>query len=329
MRCAKRADQFSYRRTGDAAIEAEERSDAFTPSTITSGRTARSVFWRRAGPATKGRPSEAAAHLSDRRARSGARRNRVKLSSTGESAQGAGDLCRIASARKSAKSLWLTPLDASTAAPDQGRCAFRAVGDACGRPALARHEGPAGGRPVALRRARRTAFGQDAAALVDELGGGMLKKAALWGAPASGPLLTGNRATLLADGPAAYDAMLAAIRGARHDVNIERFIYDDRLEVAPLRRDAARESVRGRAGPPDLRRGRVGGHQEAELRRSLVGRRPLPGGPPAAALGLPRRLAALVARPPGAVISRAASPCRSRRRRTRRRWRACPPSSAR
>jgi len=70
-----------------------------------------------------------------------------------------------------------------------------------------------------------------AAALVGALGGGMLRKAALWGAPATPPFLTGNRATLLRDGPATYEAMLAAIRGARRHVNIERFIYDDHLEV--------------------------------------------------------------------------------------------------
>jgi cardiolipin synthase A/B len=84
---------------------------------------------------------------------------------------------------------------------------------------------------------------RSAAALVDDLGGGILKKAALWGAPASSPFLTGNRARLLVDGPSTYDAMLAAIRGARHHVNIESFIYDDRLEVG--RRFA--ETLRGKA----------------------------------------------------------------------------------
>jgi cardiolipin synthase len=41
----------------------------------------------------------------------------------------------------------------------------------------------------------------------------------------------GNRAELLKDGPAAFAAMLAAIRGARRHVNVESFIFDDRGET--------------------------------------------------------------------------------------------------
>jgi cardiolipin synthase A/B len=62
--------------------------------------------------------------------------------------------------------------------------------------------------------------------------------------PASAPFLTGNRATLLEDGPETYDAMLAAICGARHHVNVESFIYDDRLEVGRRFKDALREKAR-------------------------------------------------------------------------------------
>ncbi len=41
------------------------------------------------------------------------------------------------------------------------------------------------------------------------------------------PLSTGNAALLLQDGPATYDAMLAAIAGARDHINMETYIFDD------------------------------------------------------------------------------------------------------
>src|SRR5512143_504681 len=40
------------------------------------------------------------------------------------------------------------------------------------------------------------------------------------------PLLTGNKVTLLIDGPATYDAMFKAIRSARDHINFETFILD-------------------------------------------------------------------------------------------------------
>lgn len=49
-----------------------------------------------------------------------------------------------------------------------------------------------------------------AAALVDELGGGVLQRATVCGGRPITSFLTGNRATLLEDGPATYDAMLDA-----------------------------------------------------------------------------------------------------------------------
>ncbi|SPQ00877.1 Phospholipase D/Transphosphatidylase [Candidatus Sulfobium mesophilum] len=41
------------------------------------------------------------------------------------------------------------------------------------------------------------------------------------------PLVSGNKVTLLVDGPATYAAMLKAIDDAKHDINLETFIYED------------------------------------------------------------------------------------------------------
>jgi cardiolipin synthase len=41
------------------------------------------------------------------------------------------------------------------------------------------------------------------------------------------PLVTGNKVTLLIDGPATYDAMLKAIRSAKDHINFETYIFDD------------------------------------------------------------------------------------------------------
>ena len=41
------------------------------------------------------------------------------------------------------------------------------------------------------------------------------------------PLIKGNRVRLLVDGPATYAAMLRAIAGAKHTVNMETFIFED------------------------------------------------------------------------------------------------------
>jgi cardiolipin synthase A/B len=40
-------------------------------------------------------------------------------------------------------------------------------------------------------------------------------------------LLTGNKVTLLIDGPATYDAMFKAIRNARDHINFETYMFDD------------------------------------------------------------------------------------------------------
>jgi cardiolipin synthase len=41
------------------------------------------------------------------------------------------------------------------------------------------------------------------------------------------PLIAGNRTKLLIDGPATYAAMFAAVRAARHHVDVETYIFDD------------------------------------------------------------------------------------------------------
>ena len=39
--------------------------------------------------------------------------------------------------------------------------------------------------------------------------------------------MTGNKVTLLQDGPATYQAMFDAIRGARDHINLETYIIED------------------------------------------------------------------------------------------------------
>ena len=45
--------------------------------------------------------------------------------------------------------------------------------------------------------------------------------------PLDTPMVAGNRATLLQDGPKTYDAMFAAIRAAQHNINLETYIFED------------------------------------------------------------------------------------------------------
>lgn len=44
---------------------------------------------------------------------------------------------------------------------------------------------------------------------------------------ADNPLVLGNKLTLLQNGPATYEAMFAAIRGAKDHINMETYIFDD------------------------------------------------------------------------------------------------------
>jgi cardiolipin synthase A/B len=41
------------------------------------------------------------------------------------------------------------------------------------------------------------------------------------------PLVTGNKVNLLIDGPATYNAMFKAIRGAKGHINLETYILED------------------------------------------------------------------------------------------------------
>jgi cardiolipin synthase len=65
------------------------------------------------------------------------------------------------------------------------------------------------------------------------------------GAP---PLLTGNSAELLIDGPRTYGAMFAAIENARHYILVESFIFEEAVEgdrrLSSLLAQAARRGVR-------------------------------------------------------------------------------------
>lgn len=50
---------------------------------------------------------------------------------------------------------------------------------------------------------------------------------AIEGAITGAPLVTGNKVTLLIDGPATYASMRQAIEGARHHINMETYIMED------------------------------------------------------------------------------------------------------
>jgi cardiolipin synthase len=63
------------------------------------------------------------------------------------------------------------------------------------------------------------------------------------------PLIAGNRTRLLIDGPSTYAAMFAAVRAARHHVDVETYIFDDgdtARRFAALLADKQREGVQVR-----------------------------------------------------------------------------------
>ena len=53
------------------------------------------------------------------------------------------------------------------------------------------------------------------------------KHVALEEAIVGSPMVVGNRVSLLQDGPATYQAMFAAIRGAKRHINLETYIFED------------------------------------------------------------------------------------------------------
>jgi cardiolipin synthase len=88
-------------------------------------------------------------------------------------------------------------------------------------------------RPVVLEGPGRPLSAAESRAILAKLAAGgketsiFERHLALEEAIAGSPLTTGNRAVLLQDGPAAYKAMLAAIRRARDHINFETYIWED------------------------------------------------------------------------------------------------------
>ncbi len=87
--------------------------------------------------------------------------------------------------------------------------------------------------PVEFKGARGPLSAQQSAAIIKELQrkAGAIdileKHMAIEQAIVGSPLVVGNKATLLQDGPATYQAMFAALRRARSHINLETYIFDD------------------------------------------------------------------------------------------------------
>jgi cardiolipin synthase len=85
---------------------------------------------------------------------------------------------------------------------------------------------------VRLKGGRGVLSAAQSKAIIDELkrkapDAGLLEKhIAIEEALAGNPLSIGNRVVLLEDGPATYNAMLAAIKGAKHHVHMETYIFE-------------------------------------------------------------------------------------------------------
>lgn len=96
-------------------------------------------------------------------------------------------------------------------------------------PDLGRHKGP----PVQLDGAHGPLSAAQSKAVLERLSsrgeptGIFDRHLALEEAIVGSPLTTGNRVTLLQDGPATYRAMLAAIAAARDHINLETYILED------------------------------------------------------------------------------------------------------
>ncbi len=87
--------------------------------------------------------------------------------------------------------------------------------------------------PVQLEGARGPLSTQQSAAILEKLkekngNPSILERhVAVEEAAVNSPLVIGNKAVLLQDGPATYKAMFAAIRKARHHINLETYIIED------------------------------------------------------------------------------------------------------
>ncbi|HKQ24956.1 MAG TPA: cardiolipin synthase [Burkholderiales bacterium] len=99
-------------------------------------------------------------------------------------------------------------------------------------PSIERMEQNATG-PVQLEGARGPLSTQQSAAILEKLkeengNPSILERhVAVEEAAVDSPLVIGNKAVLLQDGPATYKAMFAAIRNARHHINLETYIIED------------------------------------------------------------------------------------------------------
>src|SRR5688572_21753495 len=88
-------------------------------------------------------------------------------------------------------------------------------------------------RAVEFKGTRGPVSAQQSAAIVKELErkAGAIdildKHIAIEQAVVDRPLVIGNRAVLLEDGPATYDAMFAALRKASRHINLETYIFED------------------------------------------------------------------------------------------------------
>jgi cardiolipin synthase A/B len=89
------------------------------------------------------------------------------------------------------------------------------------------------GRPVQLEGARGPLTRQQTKAILDRLKSGSKETSifdrhlALEGEIVGSPLMVGNRVVLLQDGPATFEHMFAAIRGAKDHINMETYIIED------------------------------------------------------------------------------------------------------
>ena len=128
-------------------------------------------------------------------------------------------------------------------------------------PSIERMERNATG-PVQLEGARGPLSTEQSAAILETLkekngNPSILERhVAIEEAAVDSPLVIGNKAVLLQDGPATYKAMFAAIRKARHHINLETYIIEDD-EVGPgIHRPADRHEKERRPGQHDLRQRR-------------------------------------------------------------------------
>jgi cardiolipin synthase len=82
-----------------------------------------------------------------------------------------------------------------------------------------------------LKTARGPLSPEQSAAILKKLAPGdadlLQRHVAVEEAVSESPLVVGNKVTLLRDGPATYRAMFAAIRAAKHHVNLETYIIED------------------------------------------------------------------------------------------------------